>query len=134
MAQYPELTRANRLLDVAEQVYRTFSDHPYSRELSEDVVDVLSSTIDDVDTYGEHLIDFAETFRETLMRHYKDYGPDSDHFLKYGRYLLASQPESLIIFERLANNARFRLKSTWNDSHLPETMLTDMAQIWGGGL
>ncbi|WP_405680129.1 hypothetical protein [Streptomyces sp. NBC_01238] len=131
--QDPALARRNRLLDVAEQVYRTFTDHPYSRDLSHDVVEVLSQTIDDDTAYGERLTEFADCFRERLQRNYADYGPTSAHFLEHGRYLLASQPESLIIFERLAN-ARFRLKNTWNKSQLPETMLTDMAQIWGIGL
>ncbi|MEU0447520.1 hypothetical protein [Streptomyces tendae] len=133
MAQHPELAHGNRLLDLAEHVYRTFTEHPYSRDLSQDVVDVLSQTIDDDTAYGEKLLEFTERFRERLERNYADYGPTSAHFLQHGRYLLASQPESLIIFERL-NNARFRLKRTWDRSHLPESMLADMAEIWGNGL
>jgi ppGpp synthetase/RelA/SpoT-type nucleotidyltranferase len=131
--QEPELARSNRLLEAAEHAYRTFTDHPYSRDLSHDVISVLSQTIDDDTAYSEQLANFTEHFRERIQRNYADYGPTSAHFLEHGRYLLASQPESLIIFERLAN-ARFRLKSTWNKSELPETMLTDMAQIWGIGL
>ncbi|MFF7300606.1 hypothetical protein [Streptomyces sp. NPDC008265] len=132
MAQHPELVRSNLLLDMTEQVYRTLTDHPYSRDLSQDVLDVLAQTIDDADTYGERLADFVEGHRKRIQRAYADYGPTSDHFLKHGRYMLASQPESLIIFERLTN-ARFRLKGTW-DGQLPETMLTDMAEIWGVAL
>jgi len=76
LAQHdPELARSNRLLDVAEHVYRTFTDHPYSRDLSHDVVDVLSQTIDDDTGYGEQLTAFAERFRERLQRNYADYGP-----------------------------------------------------------
>ncbi|KOV50844.1 hypothetical protein ADL00_42565 [Streptomyces sp. AS58] len=135
MAKHPELARSNQLLDTAEQIYRTFTDHPYSRDLSHDVVDVLSQTIDDDTSYGEQLSEFAEHFRERLQRDYADYGPTSAHFLEHGRYLLASQPESLIIFERLSNvRSRFELQNAWDDSELPETMLTDMAQIWGIGL
>ncbi|WP_432060802.1 hypothetical protein [Streptomyces sp. S1] len=133
MAEHPTLAHGNRLLSAAEQLYRTFTDHPYSRDLSHETVGVLSETIDDETAYGEQLLEFTERFRERLEQAYADYGPTSAHFLKHGRYLLASQPESLIIFERL-HNARFRLKSTWRRSELPETMLTDMAQIWGTGL
>lgn len=130
--QDPELARSNRLLDMAEQVYRTFTAHPYSRDLSLDVVGVLSQTIDEDSVYGEQLAKFAQAFRGRLQRNYTDYGPTSDHFKEHGRYMLASQPESLIIFERLSNaRARFRLKRAWKQSQLPETMLTDMAQIWG---
>ncbi|MCX4834362.1 RelA/SpoT domain-containing protein [Streptomyces sp. NBC_01016] len=131
--QDPELARGNRLLKIAEHTYRTFTDHPYSRDLSQDVIEVLSQTIDDAAAYSDQLAEFTERFRERIQRNYADYGPTSAHFLQHGRYLLASQPESLIIFERLAN-ARFRLKSTWKKSELPETMLTDMAQIWGTAL
>ncbi|MFI8770322.1 hypothetical protein ACIGN6_36170 [Streptomyces sp. NPDC053792] len=133
MAQHPDLVQANRLLSVAEQLYRTFTNQPYSRDLSRDVVDVLSRTITDGAAYGEQLIEFTENFRERLDRAYTDYGPTSVHFLQHGRYLLASQPESLIIFERL-HHARFSLKSAWDRSHLPESMLADMAQTWGNGL
>ncbi|MFE2914231.1 hypothetical protein [Kitasatospora indigofera] len=130
MSRHPELADSNQLLDLAEGVYRTFTGHPYSRELSHDVVDVLLSTIgDDTVAYGEKLAEFVDSFRGRIEQAYVDYGPSSDHFLKHNRYLLASQPESLIIFERLTN-ARFRLQGTW-DGQLPETMLTDMAQAWG---
>ncbi|MER6550658.1 hypothetical protein ABZ773_13105 [Streptomyces sp. NPDC047804] len=133
MAQHPELAHSNRLLDVAEQAYRTFTDHPYSTDLSHEVIDLLSRTIDDADAYSEQLPQFVERFRSRIQRAYADYGPNSTHFLKHGRYLLASQPESLIIFERLSN-ARFRLQSAWYTGELPDTMLTDMAQIWGVAL
>lgn len=133
MTQHPDLARSNQLVDTTEQVYRTFTDHPFSRDLSHDVIDVLSNAIADDNTYGEQLVEFAGQFRERLERAYTDYGPTSDHFLEHGRYLLASQPESLIIFERLTN-ARFALEETWDDGQLPETMLTDMAQAWGVAL
>jgi hypothetical protein len=134
MAQHPELVRSNQLLDVAEQVYRTFTDHPYSADLSHSVIEVLSLTIADADAYAEQLTQFAERFRERIQRAYTDYGPNSAHFLKHGRYLLASQPESLIIFERLANNVRFSLRTAWDASELPDNMLTDIAQVWGVSL
>ena len=134
MAQHPELARSNQLLDVAEQVYRTFTHHPFSTELSYNVIDVLSRTIDDPDGYREHLTQFAERFRGRIERVYTDYGPNSAHFLRHGRYLLASQPESLIIFERLSNNARYRLRSAWDAGELPDNMLTDIAQVWGVAL
>ncbi|MBW5252392.1 hypothetical protein JGS39_25935 [Streptomyces sp. P01-B04] len=129
MSHHPELARSNLILDLAEQIYRTFTDHPYSRDLSRDILDILVQTIDDEETYGERLTEFTERHRKRIQQAYADYGPTSDHFLKHGRYMLASQPESLIIFERLAH-ARFRLKSAWEDQ-LPHTMLTDMAHIWG---
>ena len=132
LAEHPDFTRSNRLLAEAERVYRTFSEHSYNRELSQDIIDVLLDTIEDDATYGDRLVEFAEVWRNRLERAYQDYGPASEHFLTHGRYLLASQPESLIIFERLAN-ARFLLQDIW-EAHLPENMLADMAKAWGVSL
>ncbi|MFJ8002513.1 hypothetical protein ACIQ7D_36315 [Streptomyces sp. NPDC096310] len=40
MAQHPDLARSNHhLLNTAEQIYRTFTDHPYSTDLSHEVID-----------------------------------------------------------------------------------------------
>nr|WP_203645066.1 hypothetical protein [Streptomyces sp. SID14478] len=135
MAKHPELARSNQLLDVAEQAYRTFTDHPYSSDLSHDVIEVLSEAIDDTTNYSDQLDQFVSDFRELLERAYIEYGPTSALFLKHGRYLLASQPESLIVFERLNNvRSRIELQIAWKHSELPEDMLTDMAQIWGVSL
>ncbi|MET9821214.1 hypothetical protein ABZ038_06220 [Streptomyces sp. NPDC006349] len=132
LAQYPDVAQGNQLLDEAGHLFRTFTDHEPRRDLSEDVVDVLVKTIQDVSTYAEQLTKFTEDRRADLERAYKDYGPDSEHFLSHGRYILASQPESLIIFERLSS-AKFLLQGRWIDE-LPESMLNDMADAWGVSL
>ncbi|MGW2282669.1 hypothetical protein [Streptomyces sp. NPDC001770] len=129
LAEHPDFSRSNRLLAEAERIYQTFSNHPYDRELSEDVVDVLIDAIGDDPGYADRLVEFAEENRATIERAYEQFGPSSEQFLEYGRYLLASQPESLIIFERLAN-ARYDLQETW-EGNLEDRLLTDMARIWG---
>jgi ppGpp synthetase/RelA/SpoT-type nucleotidyltranferase len=135
MAQNPELARSNHLLSTAEQIYRTFTDHPYSTDLSHEVIDTVARTIDDTAAYSEQLTQFTEDFRERLERAYAEYGPTSVLFLKHNRYLLASQPESLIIFERLSQvRSRFDLHIAWKNSELPDSMIADMAQIWGVAL
>ncbi|CAL9328056.1 hypothetical protein SUDANB106_00014 [Streptomyces sp. enrichment culture] len=128
LAQHPDFTRSNRLLAEAEFLYRTFTDHEYRRDLSEDVVDVLLETVEQEADYPNKLAQFAEQHRQQLEQAYRDYGPTSEHFLAHGRYVLASQPESLIIFERLST-AKMLLRGIWEDQ-LPETMLSDMAEIW----
>ena len=128
LAQNPDFTRSNRLLAEAEFLYRTFTDHEYRRDLSEDVVDVLVGTVEHETDYANKLAQFAEQHRQQLEEAYREYGPHSELFLTHGRYLLASQPESLIIFERLST-AKMLLKGVWNDE-LSETMLSDMAEIW----
>ncbi|MFD3442775.1 hypothetical protein ACFWU3_35400 [Streptomyces sp. NPDC058685] len=130
MSKHPELVRGSHLLDLAEQIYQTFTDHPFSRELSYEVVDVLADAVDDETSYGEQLAAFTENYRDRLEQLYADYGPRGFHSREHGRYLLASQPESLIIFERLAK-ARFALSEAWQESELSEAWLNDLAEAWG---
>ncbi|MER7487778.1 hypothetical protein ABTY20_18095 [Streptomyces sp. NPDC126497] len=132
MAQYPDVAQSNLLLDEVEHLFRMFTEHEPRRDLSEEVVDVLVKTIPDLAAYPERLSRFVEDRREDLERAYKDFGPNSDHFLRHGRYILASQPESLIIFERLSS-AKLLLQGRWIDE-LPESMLNDMADAWGVSL
>ncbi|MCX5248942.1 hypothetical protein OG895_27610 [Streptomyces sp. NBC_00201] len=132
LAQYPDVAQSNRLLDEAEHLFRTFTEHESRRDLSEEVVDVLLKTIPDPATYPDRLAAFADVRKADLERAYADYGPNSDHFLSHGRYVLASQPESLIIFERLTS-AKMLLQGRWIDE-LPESMLNDMADAWGVSL
>ncbi|MFI6765549.1 hypothetical protein [Streptomyces sp. NPDC050355] len=132
LAQYPDVACSNHLLDEAEHLFRTFTDHEHRRDLSEEVVDVLVRTIKDHASYPDQLANFSQARKSDLERAYKDYGPESDHFLRHGRYVLASQPESLIIFERLSS-AKFLLQGLWADE-LPESMLNDMAEAWGVSL
>ncbi|MFB7058713.1 hypothetical protein ACFCXT_37020 [Streptomyces vinaceus] len=132
LADHPDIARSNQILDQAELIFGTFTDHDYRRDLSEEVVDVLAKAIPEGVDYLERLGNFAEERRPDLERAYRDYGPDSEHFLRHGRYLLASQPESLIIFERLST-AKLLLQGMWLDE-LPESMLRDMADAWGVSL
>ncbi len=133
MSKHPQLVRGSHLLDLAEQIYQTFTHHPYSRDLSYEVVEVLADAIDDETAYGERLAEFAERFHDRLERIYTDYGPTSVHAIEHGRYLLTSQPESLIIFERLTN-ARFGILEAWEQSELSEAWLNDLADAWGTAL
>ncbi|MER5914996.1 hypothetical protein ABT124_32170 [Streptomyces sp. NPDC001982] len=128
LAQHPDFTRSNQLLAEAEFLYRTFTDHQYRRDLSQDIVDVLLETVEDETNYPDKLAQFAERHRDRLQDAYRDYGPTSEHFLTHGRYVLASQPESLIIFERLSA-AKMLLRGIWKDQ-LSYTLLSDMAEIW----
>jgi ppGpp synthetase/RelA/SpoT-type nucleotidyltranferase len=102
LAQHSDFTRTNRLLAQAEFLYRTFTEHEYRRDLSEDILDVLIDTVEREPDYPNKLAQFAEQHRQQLEDAYREYGPTSELFLAHGRYILASQPESLIIFERLS--------------------------------
>lgn len=72
--------------------------------------------------YGQTLEEFARRHREKLTGIYQDYLTDD-------RHPLMSQPESVLVFERLTAD-RFALKSGWPDG-LPLSFLTAMATIWG---
>ncbi|GGV72156.1 hypothetical protein GCM10010277_84730 [Streptomyces longisporoflavus] len=128
LEKHPDFTRTNRLLDEAEFLYRTFTEHDHRRDLSEDVLDVLIGTLEHESDYANKLAQFTEQHRQQLEDAYREYGPTSKLFLTHGRYILASQPESLIIFERLST-AKMLLRGVWDDE-LPKTMLSDMAEIW----
>lgn len=65
---------------------------------------------------------FITKHDEKLKRIYKDY-------LNQDRIPLVSQPESLMVFERLEND-RFRLTEHWI-ANLPESLLESMGEIWG---
>ncbi|MGW1878748.1 hypothetical protein [Streptomyces sp. NPDC001975] len=131
LEQHPGFTRGNKLLAETERIYRTFAHHSFDRELSHEVIEILLNTVsEDITDYGYQLVTFAERWRDRLARAYQQYGPISDHFLEDGRYILASQPESLIIFERLDHDS-FTLLDHWHEGPFDETMLHDMAEIWG---
>ncbi|WP_406377095.1 hypothetical protein [Streptomyces sp. NBC_00197] len=131
LEQHPGFTRGNRLLAETERLYRTFAHHSFDRELSHEVIEILLSTIPgDITDYSYKVVEFAERWRDRLARNYQQFGPTSDHFLEDGRYILAAQPESLIIFERLDHDS-FTLVDQWNKGPFDEAMLYDMAEIWG---
>ncbi|XIG72027.1 hypothetical protein C1N81_00470 (plasmid) [Streptomyces sp. SGAir0957] len=124
-----------RLLAVAEAVFGRFTDHVGDRSVSEEVVEVLAPVVGDVDSFGVRLNAFAEQYHQRLAQNYADYGPGSAHHVRQGRYVLVRQPESLIVWKLLSTfHGRFRLRNAWEHSDLPETMLTDLAAVWGVAL
>ncbi|WP_394427419.1 hypothetical protein [Streptomyces sp. SGAir0957] len=128
---------AAELLAVAGPLYTAFTGHGGDRSLSESVVEVLAPAVGDlgVDAYGVRLGAFVERYRERLARNYADYGPHSAHHVPRGRYVLARQPESLIVWELLSGvRGRFALRAAWQDSELPGSWLEDMADVWGVAL
>ena len=76
----------------------------------------------DWDEYRGLLDPFIAANRTKLARIYADYLTDD-------RNPLISQPESLLVFERIEHD-RFRLAEWWGQV-LPSRMLTQMADMWG---
>lgn len=116
--------KEGRLLLGLEQAFLELTAHRSDPELSRLVIDALqplmSST--DWDEYQRVLEIFIGGNRDKLMRIYDDYLTDD-------RNPLVSQPESLLVFERIEHD-RFRLTEQWKQV-LPITMLVQMADIWG---
>ncbi|GAA2105150.1 RelA/SpoT domain-containing protein [Kitasatospora saccharophila] len=128
MANNPDYREA-QLLQEAEAVFHTFVASDYQIALSQEVMPVLSRLIDmDISTYRDKLTTFVSLNREKLIELYQEYGPESDSG-KNGRFPLAGQPESVLIFERLTESPEL-LRSRWARD-LPADWLTEIASVWG---
>ncbi|WP_432980487.1 hypothetical protein [Dactylosporangium sp. CA-233914] len=131
MSQDPD-HRLNEILLQAEQSFYTFCSTPYDRDLSREVGRVLMRAISTAKfvTYKSDLALFVDENREQLENVYRDYGPLSS-LGQQGTYILASQPESLAIFERLTN-APMLFGQIWEEE-LPPELLEEMKNVWGVG-
>ncbi|WP_329449226.1 hypothetical protein OG906_41240 (plasmid) [Streptomyces sp. NBC_01426] len=78
--------------------------------------------------YAERLETFAEQHRARLAELLRSYGPGSRP-AEYGRYMLAGQPESLIICERM-ETVPFLLRGRWKKG-LEIVLLDDLEFAWG---
>jgi putative GTP pyrophosphokinase len=95
------------LLAVAEPRFYTFVQREGYRDLSIEVLHELTDVFPAADeraAYGDTLGEFAEREHNRLSQLYRDYGPGSP-FEGEGRYWLFSQPESLLLLERIASSA-----------------------------
>jgi ppGpp synthetase/RelA/SpoT-type nucleotidyltranferase len=112
------------LIDVLERDFLGLTGQPFDPQLSRMIVDNLRSTLPDgpAQDYLSTLDSFVSFNRAKLTNIYADYLTDD-------RHPLLSQPESLLIFERLASD-RFQLRNTW-PAFLPMAFLESMADIWG---
>ncbi len=113
-----------RLLLGLEQAFLNLTAHRSDPELSRLVVDALRPVMPslDWDEYQSVLEPFIAANRDKLARIYADYLADD-------RNPLISQPESLLVFERIEHD-RFRLVEQWAQV-LPTGMLVQLADIWG---
>ncbi|MET9568461.1 hypothetical protein ABZY34_04830 [Streptomyces virginiae] len=99
-------------------------------EASEEILTVALSAVrkDERAGYVQRLEAFADRHRGRLQELLRAYGPDSKP-ASHGRYMMASQPESLIICERM-DTAPFLLPSRW-DKALETVLLDDLEFAWG---
>ncbi len=127
---YPEAV----LLDQAEQVYLPFQTARYDRDLSLQVLRVLTLTLHgaaDRDAFPDRLHEFAQTNAARLTRMYEEYGAESE-IGKQGLYPLVGQPESVVLLQRLSEKPALT-HELWAQ-HLPEGLLTDVQDAYGSSL
>lgn len=93
---------AAALLRLAEHAYYTFVSVPGDEALSIDVLSALTDAIEagERDGYPTALEDFVAANRDKLAAVYRDYGAGSS-FDALFEYFLFTQPESVVIFERI---------------------------------
>lgn len=96
------------LLAIAEPRYYTFVQRGGDRDLSIQVLHELNDAFPsspDRGSYQEEVRQFTESEQDRLAQLYADYGPGSP-FEADGKYWLFSQPESLLLLERVAMQPR----------------------------
>jgi ppGpp synthetase/RelA/SpoT-type nucleotidyltranferase len=98
--------------------------HRSDAKLSRVVINALRSLYseEEIADYSNLLGSFVATHVDKLRGLYEDYLEDD-------RNPLMSQPESLLVFERLENNFQ-RVPVVWTES-LPDSLLESFAAIWG---
>lgn len=117
---YPEAV----VLAELERHFFSITAHRADPELSRFVIAALRPllTAEDLAHYPSTLDRFVAEHEEKLRSIYEDYLTDD-------RNPLVSQPESLLVFERLEHD-RLRLPDVWIEQ-LPAALLRSFSEIWG---
>lgn len=118
------------LLRTLEARYLGFVGDPGEDELSMEVLGVLQSSLSEVGetAYAPALDEFIEGHRDKIADIYETYGVYSD-FSADHEYILFSQPESLLIFERVSS-APLRLALLVEGTDL-QSPVRHMFAAWG---
>ncbi|MDQ6945886.1 MAG: hypothetical protein M3256_06330 [Actinomycetota bacterium] len=112
------------VLSELERHFFSLTAHRADPALSRFVIGVLRPLLsdDELTRYPEHLERFVSEHRDKLRGIYEDYINDD-------RNPLMSQPESLLVFERLENDLQ-RVPDVWV-AQLPPGLLRSFSEIWG---
>lgn len=112
------------LINLAESEFYRFSDNTYDRPLSRYVISEIGPTLptENASLYSEQLRTFVADHEDKLTGIFRRYA-DVD------TAVLLHQPESMIIFERMASDP-FILRDVW-EQHLPLDELDQLQAIWG---
>lgn len=129
MCSEPEYEHAVLIRDL-ETLYLPMTGEPGENMLSLEVLDVLKSLVDveGREKYFEELKKFVEENSSKISGILSDYGPRSD-FANQWAYWLFSQPESLLIFEKVENHA-FALSEAVEGTEMEEAF-RHLFEAWG---
>jgi ppGpp synthetase/RelA/SpoT-type nucleotidyltranferase len=118
-------------LDRAERLYLQFMDQPGSQELSIEILRLLTEQLDDLreKAYPDRLAEFAETHHDKLRALYDQHRDDFKDVAVGDRYLLLTQPESLVVFECIENR-RYLMADRFSGDDL-ESLLRPLYGLWG---
>jgi ppGpp synthetase/RelA/SpoT-type nucleotidyltranferase len=122
MAQ-PGFQEARILADL-EFHFCSLTARSWDPQLSRRIVEILRPLLSEAEIgeFRARLDTFVERNRSKLEAIFADYREDD-------RNPLVSQPESLLVFERLEHD-RFQLTELWVQ-HLPDSLLRSFSDIWG---
>ncbi|WP_328857227.1 hypothetical protein OG579_19090 [Williamsia herbipolensis] len=117
----------------AERWYLTFSPEFGERDLSMHVLNQIEAALADVETgtYTEVLRAFVEAHRDQIAHALTDYGPGSEYEKDF-TYFLFTQPEALIVWERLESH-RLTVAASVRGTEL-ESAVAALADVWGDPL
>lgn len=122
--------RSARLLRQAERWFLTIVSDPGEKELSLEVLDAIMSSFsdDEISGYAETLERFVDANRDKIHAALMEYGQGSSYSEQFN-YFLFTQPESLVIWERLEARA-VALSGAVRGSDI-ETAVEALADVWG---
>ena len=116
-----------KILSILEKNYYRFSGYQsFNRELSREIIQELQELLT-----KEEKLNFENIINDFVVKDEDKLEEFFDYYLEDDSYsLLLSQPEILLILERLENN-KFALRDKWIEKILPFKMLRDIAIAWG---
>ncbi|MGF0246239.1 hypothetical protein ACQR36_17880 [Rhodococcus erythropolis] len=118
------------LLREAERWFLTFATEPGDRDLSVEVLDQINASLDDLEVglYRGKLAAFVDERRLQIEDALKDYGVGSDYEKEF-TYFLFTQPEALIVWERLESKP-LAIARAVKGTDL-EAAVGALADVWG---
>ena len=116
-----------KILSILEKNYYRFRGcQSFNKELSIEIIQVLQELLNKEEKIKlEDIINNFVSEKEDKLEEFLNYYIEDDCYS-----LLLSQPEILLILERLENN-KFSLRDKWIEKILPLKMLQDIAIAWG---